>query len=80
MTTLTWLLAFASLTGVILNILKRRACFAIWTVSNAAWAVIDLHAGLPAQAALMATYSGLAVFGLYRWRPQRAPDTAGRSE
>ena len=80
MTALTWLLALASLTGVVLNILKRRACFVIWCGSNAAWAAIDLHAGLPAQAALMATYSGLAVVGFYQWRPRNGPDTASRSE
>jgi len=80
MTALTWVLAVASLSGVVLNIYKRRESFAIWTVSNATWAVIDWRAGLPAQAALMAAYCGLAVFGLWRWRPQKSPDPVAPPE
>jgi hypothetical protein len=44
-------------------------------VTNAAWAVIDLRAGLPAQAALMATYCVLAVWGLVAWRAPRRIDS-----
>ena len=78
MTALTWVLSVLSLAGVVLNIRKRRESFAIWTATNAAWAVIDLHAGLPAQAALMASYCGLSIWGLVAWRaPSRAvPDPA----
>jgi nicotinamide riboside transporter PnuC len=78
MTALTWTLAGLSLAGVVLNIRKRRESFAIWTATNAAWAAIDLHAGLPAQAALMATYCGLSVWGLVAWRapPRAVPDPA----
>jgi nicotinamide riboside transporter PnuC len=63
-----WFLAAASLVGVVLNIRKRRACFALWTGTNATWAVVDWHAGLHAQAALMAVYAGLAVWGWIAWR------------
>ena len=73
MTPLHWLLAAASLTGVVLNIRKRRASFAIWIVSNAIWCAVDAAAGLPAQATLMAIYSGLAVWGFMAWR---APEPA----
>ena len=72
MSALHWLLAAASLVGVVLNIRRRRACFAIWTATNAGWCGIDLQAGLLAQAALMAAYAGLAVWGFLAWR-QPAP-------
>ena len=39
-----WMLTAASLVGVVLNIKKNKACFAIWAVTNAAWAVIDYTA------------------------------------
>lgn len=63
-----WMLTAASLAGVVLNIKKNKACFAIWAVTNAAWAVIDYMAGLTAQAALFAVYFCLAVWGLVEWR------------
>ena len=63
-----WMLTAASLVGVVLNIKKNKACFAIWAVTNAAWAVIDYTAGLKAQAALFAVYFCLAIWGLVEWR------------
>jgi len=63
-----WMLTAASLIGVVLNIKKNKACFAIWAVTNAAWAVIDYTAGLTAQAALFAVYFCLAIWGLVEWR------------
>jgi len=69
MSPLHWLLAIASLAGVVLNIRKRRASFAIWTATNALWSAVDAAAGLWAQAALMASYSALAVWGFVAWRP-----------
>jgi nicotinamide riboside transporter PnuC len=56
-----------SIVGVVLNIYKHPSCFAIWAVTNLAWAVIDFQAGLYAQSALFAVYLGLAVWGLYKW-------------
>ena len=63
-----WMLTAASLIGVVLTIQKNKACFAIWAVTNAAWAVIDYTAGLTAQAALFAVYFCLAIWGLVEWR------------
>jgi len=73
---LHWLLAAASLVGVVLNIRRRRACFAIWIATNAAWCAIDMAAGLPAQAMLMAVYTGLAMWGYVAWRPANTPSRA----
>ena len=63
-----WLTALLSLAGVILNIRRHRACFAIWTVTNAAWAGIDAHAGIYSQSCLHATYVALAVYGWFSWK------------
>lgn len=62
-----WLLTTASLVGVWLNIKKRRSCFAIWAVTNGAWAAVDYHHGLYAQSALFGVYFLLAVWGLIEW-------------
>ena len=76
MTPMHWLLALASLLGVVLNIRKHRACFAIWTVTNVTWCVVDVQAGLPAQATLMIVYAFLAVWGLIAWRDPPAVPTS----
>ncbi len=68
MTPIHWLLAAGSLVGVVLNIRRRRACFAVWMVTNASWSVVDARAGLGAQAALMAIYAALALWGFFAWR------------
>ena len=62
-----WLLASASLLATVLNIKHRKECFAIWTVTNACWAVIDVMHGIYAQAFLQAVYCGLAIWGLIEW-------------
>ncbi len=71
MEVLYWTTAALALVGVWLNIHGRRACFAIWCVTNAIWAVIDLRHGIYAQAALQFTYCLLSVYGLVKWT--RAP-------
>lgn len=78
MTAHQWLLAALSLLGVLLNIRKRRECFALWLVTNGCWAVLDWQHGLPAQAALQACYFVLAGWGWWHWRPATtaAPEPA----
>lgn len=63
-----WALTGLSLVGVVLNIRRKRSCFVVWGVTNAAWAVIDLDAGLYAQAALFAIYFALAIWGFMVWK------------
>ena len=63
-----WLLTGFSLVRVVLNIRRNRSCFVVWGVTNAAWAVIDLDAGLYAQAALFAIYFALAIWGFMVWK------------
>ena len=69
---MTWSITVLALVGVWLNIKKRQSCFAVWLVTNTAWCVVDLRHGLYAQAALMAVYAVLSVWGLWAWRTNAA--------
>ena len=66
-----WLLAGASLVGVILNIKKKKVCFLIWMFTNATWAIIDFRTGLIAQSFLFCIYTILAIWGFWEWRRKR---------
>lgn len=68
MAVITWTLTALSLLGVILNIKKRRECFYIWVFTNAGWAIVGFHAGIPAQGALFSVYFALAIWGIYQWK------------
>jgi nicotinamide riboside transporter PnuC len=68
---MTWALAILSLTGVWLNVHKRRACFALWFVTNTTWAAVDFAAGIHAQGALQTVYAGLSIWGWVKWKPAR---------
>ena len=46
MTWFHWLIAILALVGVVVNIRKHPACFAIWAVTNLSWTFIDLDHGL----------------------------------
>lgn len=65
---LTGILTVGAITGVILNIKKKRICFFIWAVTNGAWAIVDFAKGIPAQGLLFTVYFGLAIWGIYEWR------------
>jgi nicotinamide mononucleotide transporter len=62
-----WILAAASLFATVLNVKRRRECYAIWIVTNASWVAVDVAHGIYPQAALQAVYCGLAVWGLIEW-------------
>ena len=63
-----WIVSVAALIGVWLNIKKNVACFWIWAFTNAAWLVVDVKHGIYPQAALMAVYLVLSIYGIYKWR------------
>ena len=63
-----WFLTALSLIGVVLNIKKKKLCFIVWGFTNAAWAIIDFWADLPAQGVLFTIYFLLAIWGLIEWR------------
>lgn len=71
MAIIEWLLVAGSLVGVVLNIRKRRECFYVWGVTNAAWMMVDLNHGVWSQAALQFIYFLLAIWGLIEWKKHK---------
>jgi nicotinamide riboside transporter PnuC len=65
---MTWLITIISLVGVVLNIKKQRASFALWLVTNGFWCIYDYSLGAYAQSALFFIYFLLAVWGLWEWK------------
>jgi len=63
-----WFLTVLSLVGVVLNIKRKKSCFAVWSFTNFVWAVIDFRTGLPEQGVLFSVYFVLAIWGLWEWR------------
>lgn len=70
-TVFTWVLAVLAVVGVILNIKKKRICFVIWLFTNSAWCIVDAVRGIPAQSALFALYTVLAIWGIHEWRKEK---------
>ncbi len=64
----TWAATIVALAGTVLNCKKIRACFYLWTVTNAMWLAFDLSQGLPSRAVLDAVQLALALYGIYEWR------------
>ena len=64
----TWFIALVSLTGVLLNLFKKRSGFYFWLVSNGFWVAVDLYYGIYAQAALFFVYWCLALWGALKWK------------
>jgi len=62
-----WIVTILSLTGVVLNIYKRKECFAVWAVTNVAWMIYDVRLGAYPQAFMFFVYLLLSLWGLYRW-------------
>jgi len=64
---LMWVVMTAAFVGAVLNVMELRSCFAVWCLTNAAWAAYNIVIGANAQAALFAGYFGLAVWGWISW-------------
>ena len=71
---MTWVLAFLSIVGVILNIRKKRSGFLIWMFTNSVWAIVDFRHGLYAQAFLFIVYFFLALWGWLAWGNQKTKE------
>jgi hypothetical protein len=54
--------------GVYLNNHKRRGCFYLWMVTNAAWGLINYSHGLPVEALQNTVFLGLAFHGWWKWK------------
>ena len=66
-----WLATAASIVGTIANVKQKRWCFAVWAVTNIAWVAYDIYKTAYPQAALMAVYFCLSVWGLWEWKKKR---------
>ena len=69
-TLVTWVLTAAAITGVVLNIKKKRSCFYIWAITNGSWAIVDFAKGIPAQGFLFTVYFLLAIWGILEWKAE----------
>ena len=67
-----WMLTMLLITGVILNIRKKRSGFVFWIVANGIWAIVDFKSGMWAEGALFVVYAILAVFGYFAWKKDGA--------
>ena len=63
----TWSLTALSILGAILNVKKKRICFAIYTVANAGWVIVDIYYKIYAQAALFIIFTALSIWGWIEW-------------
>ncbi len=68
---LPWSLTALSILGAILNIKKRRSCFAVYTVANVGWIIVDIYKGIYAQAALFVVFTALSTWGWFEWGRRR---------
>ncbi len=64
---LPWTLTVVSIIGAVLNIKKKRSSFAIYTIANIGWIVVNLYHGIYAQAALFLVFTGLSTWGWIEW-------------
>lgn len=72
---LGWLVTVVAVTGVILNNRRLRACFILWTFSNAASAAIHLTTGPMALVARDLIFLALAAHGWILWGKGQGPGT-----
>lgn len=76
----TWTATIVALAGTVLNCKQIRACFYLWTVTNAMWFFWDMHSGLWSRCLLDIVQFGLAIWGIYEWKKldaSRDADAAG---
>ncbi len=64
---LMWLVTALSIIGTIGNVHKKRWGFGVWSITNFAWVLYNIHLGAHAQATLFAVYFGLAIWGFIKW-------------
>ncbi|MBW1719941.1 MAG: nicotinamide mononucleotide transporter [Deltaproteobacteria bacterium] len=77
-----WTLTALSIIGAILNIRKKRSGFAVYTIANIGWIIVNIYHGIYAQAAriivniyhgiyaqaaLFIVFTGLSIWGWIEW-------------
>ena len=73
-----WFVMGVSLLGTFLNVKAdhhaapsvrlKYASFVLWSLTNTVWIVYDVHKSAYPQAALMASYLALSLWGLWKFR------------
>lgn len=63
----TWVIAYFSIAGVIINVFKNPFCFVIWGVTNTFWMVYNFRKKEYAQAFIFLIYLIVAIFGFLKW-------------
>ncbi|HID97490.1 MAG TPA: hypothetical protein EYP57_04785 [Thermodesulfobacteriaceae bacterium] len=69
-----WTLTTLSILGAVLNIRKKRWCFAVYTVANTGWIVVNIYYEIYAQAALFVVFTGLSTWGWIEWGRKKWDD------
>ena len=64
----TWIFAFISIIGVILNIKKKASGFIFYTVSNIGWVIINIQHKIYAQAFLFVVFTIFSTYGWISWK------------
>ncbi|MBW1933068.1 MAG: hypothetical protein JRI56_08665 [Deltaproteobacteria bacterium] len=54
-----WTLTALSIIGAILNIRKKRSGFAVYTIANIGWIIVNIYHGIYA--------TGLSIWGWIEW-------------
>ncbi len=70
---LTWSLTALSIVGAVLNIKKKRSGFAVYTIANVGWVIVDIYHGIYAQAALFVIFTVLSSWGWIEWGRKKWP-------
>jgi len=66
-TYLPWTLTAISIFAAVLNIKKKRASFAIYTLANIGWIAVNIYHEIYAQAVLFVVFTGLSTWGWIEW-------------
>lgn len=66
-----WTATVIAVAGVVLNNHRRRACFAVWMVSNLMSASLHVNAGMTALATRDAIFFVLAIHGMICWSKKK---------
>jgi len=68
---MTWIMTAVCLAGTVLNVKKKRLCFALWAIGNIAWLVYDAASGLYSRALLDAVQLIFAIWGYFEWKKKK---------
>ena len=65
-----WSITGLSIVATVANLYKKRWCFYVWCFTSGTWMVVDFFHEIYAQSVLFAVYTGLAVWGIIKWRKE----------